>query len=105
MVTDVERKIATVYATIDIEDERLRQDERWGPMPRDLTPEEWLAILVEEVGEVAKAIVDGASWAEYRRELIQVAAVAAAAAEDGDFAYGRPGPEERAGSSSANSGN
>jgi NTP pyrophosphatase (non-canonical NTP hydrolase) len=45
----------------------------------------WLAILTEEVGEVAKAILEGAEGAldvePLRRELVQVAAVAVAALE------------------------
>ena len=40
----------------------------------------WLAILVEEVGEVAKAVVEYDTEA-YRKELIQVAAVAVSALE------------------------
>ena len=60
-----------------IEAERLRQDELWGEQRHTL--DRWLTILVEEVGEVAKAIqgddpdrVEG----EAEEELVQVAAVA-----------------------------
>lgn len=38
----------------DIINERIRQDEKWGPQHH--TPGEWLAILMEEVGEVAEEI-------------------------------------------------
>lgn len=37
----------------DVMEERMRQDEKWGP--RHLDPDTWLAILAEEVGEVAAA--------------------------------------------------
>ncbi len=58
---------------IDIEDERQRQDEKWGVQNHnDL---KWLAILMEEVGEVAK---DMLKYGGDRRELVQVAAVAVA---------------------------
>lgn len=54
--------------------ERARQDEKWGP-DRDLDDLLWLAILSEEVGETAKAIIEPEDvWAE----LVQVAAVALA---------------------------
>lgn len=39
-------------------------------------------VLAEEVGEIAKALLDGASEEELREEIIQVAAVAACWAED-----------------------
>ena len=35
--------------------ERIKQDVKWGEN-RDLKPERWLAILVEEVGEAADCI-------------------------------------------------
>ena len=64
--------------------ELARQDRKWGDQsakPMLL----WLAILTEEVGEVAKAILEGAEGAldvePLRRELVQVAAVAVAALE------------------------
>jgi NTP pyrophosphatase (non-canonical NTP hydrolase) len=61
--------------------ERKRQDEKWGVQNHG--PSGWLAILVEEVGETAKAILEG-SVPIYRRELTQVAAVAVAALECAD---------------------
>lgn len=55
-----------------------RQDDLWGR--QDHTPAQWLAILTEEVGEVAKEIADGLGHPfkglQYRAELVQVAAVA-----------------------------
>lgn len=64
--------------------ERERQNEKW-----HRTPGEWpctdgvkYLVLAEEVGEVAKAILedDGSpeAWAHVREELVQVAAVAIA---------------------------
>jgi NTP pyrophosphatase (non-canonical NTP hydrolase) len=62
-----------------VREERRQQDAKWGPSNRILvgTPEEQLAILVEEVGEVAKAVVERDAE-ETENELIQVAAVAVA---------------------------
>ena len=55
-----------------------KQDNKWGEQ-RNYHPLEWQSILIEEVGEVGKAINDG-DWAtilpeNYEEELIQVAAV------------------------------
>lgn len=58
--------------------ERRRQDAKWGVQNHDAPY--WLAILIEEVGEVAKAIVEG-HMADLRTELIQVAAVVVAIIE------------------------
>lgn len=66
--------------------ERVRQDAKWGE--QDHTPSRWLDILMEEVGEYAKAILPlafgGGSLAEAREEMVQVAAVAIAAIESID---------------------
>lgn len=66
----------------DIVKERNRQDVLWGA-DRDLSHSRWLAILVEEVGEVAKAMQEG-DWRDIRTELTQVAAVAVAWIENID---------------------
>lgn len=66
-----------------IADERIRQYEKWGPQyHQDNT---WVMILMEEVGEVAKSIVDRvnnadskAHLADMKKEIVQVAAVAVA---------------------------
>lgn len=65
---------------VEIESERERQDVIW---PQQMTCETtpWLGILMEEVGEVARATLGNADAGNLRRELIQVAAVAAAWAE------------------------
>lgn len=66
-----------------IKNERARQDQIFGEQNHD--PFKWLSILLEEVGEVAKAINDH-HWSQesaeaIKDELIQVAAVAVAAIE------------------------
>ena len=53
--------------------ERERQDIKWGQQNHENGY--WLAILMEEVGEVAKAIVEGSGPSTVRTELIHVAAV------------------------------
>ena len=69
----------------DVLAERKRQDDKWGQ--QDHEPHVWLAILAEEVGEVAKEIADGLvlggnwDWKDYRAELVQATAVGLAALE------------------------
>ena len=73
----------------EIQEERTRQDKKWGE--QNYKPIEWIAILLEEVGEVAKEAVDfhfgNTSYTQkhlitrYRKELVQVAAVAIAMIE------------------------
>lgn len=79
----------------EIREERRRQDAKWGE--QNHSPIEWSAILTEEVGEVAKEALElhfaqlqntdkPEDWhaeklAAYRKEVIQVAAVALAMAE------------------------
>jgi len=72
--------VARERAFAAIRRERLRQVSKWGLQTHPL--EWWLAILSEEVGEMAKAMLDvkfeqGASQA-IETEAVQVAAVAAA---------------------------
>ena len=61
--------------------ERSRQDQKWGT-PNHY-PETWLAILMEEVGEAAQAMLER-RLIDYRHEMVQVAAVALAALESYD---------------------
>lgn len=61
-----------IYALINAE--RERQDRKWGEQA-DHSPEKWLAILTEEVGETAEAILEH-NRPNMIEELIQVAAVA-----------------------------
>lgn len=70
----------------EVKAERERQDKKWGQQNHH--PVEWLAILGEEFGEVSKAACEayfhyenGETWADYRNELIQTAAVAVAMVE------------------------
>ena len=74
--------------------ERMRQDAKWGQQNHD--PFVWNTILLEEVGEAAKEILEGhfveSSFARNKRgyyqtartELVQVAAVAVAMIESLD---------------------
>ena len=55
--------------------EKEKANEKHGIMPRDKSKEYWLTAIVEEVGEVARAIQDEGDT-EYKAELIQVAALA-----------------------------
>ena len=70
----------------DVERERRAQDLKWGEQNHD--PLQWLAILTEEVGEVAQEVLrnhfGGRSLTDYRMEMVQVAAVAVAAIESLD---------------------
>ena len=62
--------------------ERARQDAKWGvASERNQTKRQWLTILMEEVGEVAEAILESDDE-NYPVELVQVAAVCVAALED-----------------------
>jgi len=76
----------------EIGDERRRQLEKWGR--QDHEPAQWLAILASELGELAQALVevelrgDDAWRPYYRNGLVQLAAVAIAAAESADRAAG-----------------
>jgi NTP pyrophosphatase (non-canonical NTP hydrolase) len=75
-----------------IVEERANQDKKFGPQNHD--PEVWLTILMEEVGESSKEVMEAmfasrkkkdklarAHVKKYRAEMIQVAAVACAAIE------------------------
>ena len=68
------------YHYTEIEKERERQDKKFGEQVHK--PIEWLTILMEEVGEVAREVCENhfpvygkSDWANYRNELVQVAAV------------------------------
>lgn len=61
-----------------IAQERLRQVEKWGEQNHDA--EIWLAILMEEIGEVSQALLHNKFGGDHagtlRKELVQVTAVA-----------------------------
>lgn len=73
----------------EVQAERERQDAKWGEQNHE--PFRYLAILGEEVGESNNAAIEAFQWkvgtwdaeklVEYRKELIQVAAVAVAMVE------------------------
>lgn len=81
--TEVERlraEVERLQRAAAIIDERDRQDAKWGP--QDHTLPEWIVILMEEVGELAAAALchqfgnDDHPELDWRKEAIQVAAVA-----------------------------
>ena len=62
-----------LYTTIhDIEEERKRQYKKFGNQKH--SPEKWLIILMEEVGEASEAVLKE-DFKNYRKELIQCMAV------------------------------
>ena len=68
-----------IYSLIN--EERNKQDTKWGKLPRCLSDMVWLTVLVEEVGECAQAILKR-DWDNLRLEIVQVATVAIAWLED-----------------------
>jgi hypothetical protein len=62
--------------------ERERQDEEFGPLPRDISWGTWIGVLGEEFGEVCKEVVEHDTKGNLLTELIHVAAVAEAWATD-----------------------
>lgn len=66
--------------------ERIRQQRLHGRLPRNLNPSLWLTVLTEEVGEVARAMIE-ANAEQYEQELVEVAATAISALAD---FYGGP---------------
>lgn len=65
---------------LEVLSERESQDEKWGPQNHN--DSDWHAIFGEEVGEVAKEVVEGRfsgrTTDNLRAELVQAAAVAVA---------------------------
>jgi NTP pyrophosphatase (non-canonical NTP hydrolase) len=84
-VEDAQNKTAILH---DIIAERERQDTKWGVQTN--TPEVWLTILAEEVGEAAQEVLTkrvgeaGNGHGDIREELIQAAAVLVAWVEQID---------------------
>jgi hypothetical protein len=72
------RKVASILVDL----ERDEQDAKWSPPPRDISWGTWLAVLMEEVGEAAKEVVEHDDGPNLMEELIHVAAVAHAWIED-----------------------
>ena len=76
---------ANKQALLDVLAERVRQEEKWGEQNHN--PVDYLAILMEEIGEFAKEAVEG-RWGRdpgasenLRTEAVQAAAVALAIVE------------------------
>lgn len=72
----------SIYDFID--DARLEAHRKHGSNSLESLPGDdpkWLPVLVEEVGEVARALTYDGNKEELRKELIQVAAVASAWAD------------------------
>ena len=57
-----------------VADERRRQDQKWGRSFPGRPDSFWLTILMEEVGEMAEAVLEGKEQ-DIEDEAIQVAAV------------------------------
>jgi NTP pyrophosphatase (non-canonical NTP hydrolase) len=75
-----ERSVRMAEVLRDVIAERGRQDTKWGDQSGH-ADELWLTILSEEVGEAAKEVLDARfdnTWADLRKELVQVAAVVVA---------------------------
>jgi hypothetical protein len=83
--------IAASAAHVAIQKERKRQLEKWGVQNHDW--DRWALILSEEIGEVAKAILEDDA-ANYFEEVVQVAAVAHAILECEIRRITVGGPEE-----------
>lgn len=70
----------------EVFEERKKQDVKWGEQNHH--PGVWQNILMEEVGEVSKEVnenkFNAKEFSDYRKEMIQVAAVAIAAIESLD---------------------
>ena len=73
----------TALALTDVARERERQNHLWNRTPGRwlLSDEAKLVVLVEEVGEIARALHDREEAPRLRAELIQTAAVCVAWAE------------------------
>jgi NTP pyrophosphatase (non-canonical NTP hydrolase) len=73
----------------DVACERARQNAKWGE--RSYSPECWLAVLMEEVGEAAQEVLGlrlgeaAKAHGDLRKELLHVAAVAVCAIENLDY--------------------
>jgi len=74
--------MTTKNILLEVLSERERQDAKWSDH-RVLDQRTWITVLVEELGEVARANLEK-DPANYREELLQLAAVAVAAIESLD---------------------
>jgi NTP pyrophosphatase (non-canonical NTP hydrolase) len=67
--------VSTDEALERIRQERQRQFDKWGDQSHH-EPLYWLGILVEEVGEIAKAMIEERDPAAITTEIVHAAAVA-----------------------------
>jgi len=65
----------------EVKEERWNQNARWGEQNHG--PFAWLVILMEEVGEASAAALEG-DGQQFRKELVQAAAVVVAIIESFD---------------------
>ena len=81
-MTGEEAHNSTARALEAVDEERCRQDIKWGTINNfdDRPLDRWLTILVEEVGELAEGI-QNRDQANIEEEATQVAAVAVAILE------------------------
>jgi NTP pyrophosphatase (non-canonical NTP hydrolase) len=70
--------VRTAGICLEIAKERIKQDIKWGQ--QDHLTGRWFEILGEETGEACRAVLEQ-DPDKYRKEMIQVAAVAIAAIE------------------------
>ena len=79
MVEEIKSQIEEMKISAEIQKECDRQDQKWGV--RNQHPLAWLAILMEEVGEVTQEVNDAnheisrMTLENYRTELVQCGAV------------------------------
>lgn len=76
----------------DIQDERERQSTQWGGHPHDDThdPHEWIGFIHAKQGDAGDAARKG-DGPEFRRRMVQIAALACAAIESYDRRTSRQG--------------
>lgn len=77
-----EMRLDTIKVMIDLQSERDRQVEKWGVQNHD--DGKWLLILMEEIGEASKDILENKDKETVRKELVQCAAVLVAWIENID---------------------
>ncbi len=82
-ILDIQGDTGRVRASNDVDDERERQERKWGEQNHD--PMTYLTVLMEEVGELAQCALHGRfggpAAPNIRKEAVQVAAVALAIVE------------------------
>lgn len=102
-MTPISQHMPRGRAAVDVLKERARQENlktagrfKWTAADEDCPEHVRLGMLVEEVGEVARAVQGGHDAGDLRTELTQVAAIAVAWLEGLDPNDRPPPPEETA---------